>query len=813
MSATAIATFTFYGKQITMYFGTLILIAGVIGGFLNIIVFLSLKTFRQSSCAFYLTTMSAFNIGQMLIGLLGLVMFNGFDIDWSQSPLFYCKFRFYCFQVCALTSMTCICLAIIDQYFATCSRLQWQQWSNIKLARLLLTIFIIIWILHNIPYLIYFDYTISITTGKVICTVSNNIFQLYVTYGIILILGKLLPVGITLFFGILAYRNVKQLAHRTLPFVRRELDKQLTVMVLVQVVFAFFTIMPYAIVYILLSIPELSQDSLMKAELQLASAVTLLILTKQCYQFTVSIIRTTTAAAATTVQQCRNRRHHQQADQMQWLSRPNLRLVTERLSSNLCDLERFRISFNVTGFKQENIKITIENRVLIISGVHEEGSRESGSYSQKQFEKRYELPSNVDLKSMASYVNTKQQQLIVEIPLIQNQQQMKKLSNDIQEQRLTFAINKPDEHWEKIQQKSLSTSTKTSSTQDSTSNNVMINIPRELLQSGKTLTIEKHSEEVVSGHKVSQPTHPIPQTHGLCLVDKQKQEVKSSTDVHQLQENIGNSEVVQIKIEVPPEALQNGKTITIQKSSKTGSTTTGSNQKQQPSGNFVDLYTDKHTSESTGKNNVHIEIPEQFIEKGETILIQRENVSVTKTSDYCKQQAQHVVNNQFNKWDHLQSKNMMELTIQVSPKLLNSGQVITLQREDLQSTAANCHQHNSHNTNQYQSELQQTNYDKSKSAGMMSMEEFLLNKTWNPSLSNNGRLLHMRLDFTNQPSIVKGDQLKITLNGSDFRVETTDQQGCTAYRQVTLFKSANLAELKCHFDEARRCLDISVPLQ
>jgi hypothetical protein len=119
-------------------------------------------------------------------------------------------------------------------------------------------------------------------------------------------------------------------------------------------------------------------------------------------------------------------------------------------------------------------------------------------------------------------------------------------------------------------------------------------------------------------------------------------------------------EVVQIKIEVPPETLQNGKTITIQKSSTTGSTTTGSNQKEQPSGNFADLYTNHQLSQSTGKNNVHIEIPEQLIEKGETILIQKENVSVTKTSDYCKQQAQHVVSNQFDKWDHLQSKSTLK---------------------------------------------------------------------------------------------------------------------------------------------------------
>ena len=76
---------------------------------------------------------------------------------------------------------------------------------------------------------------------------------------------------------------------------------------------------------------------------------------------------------------------------------------------------------------------------------------------------------------------------------------------------------------------------------DSTPNNVKISIPQELLQSGKTLTIEKSSEQVVSGHHVSQPIHPIPQTHGLCLIDTQRQDQTSVTAVHQLQDNIGDS--------------------------------------------------------------------------------------------------------------------------------------------------------------------------------------------------------------------------------------------------------------------------------
>ena len=79
---------------------SLTLIAGVVGGFLNIIVFLSLQTFRQSSCAFYLTIMSVFNIGQIVFRFTTRIMICGFGIDWTQTSLFYCKFRYFCFQIC-----------------------------------------------------------------------------------------------------------------------------------------------------------------------------------------------------------------------------------------------------------------------------------------------------------------------------------------------------------------------------------------------------------------------------------------------------------------------------------------------------------------------------------------------------------------------------------------------------------------------------------------------------------------------------------------------------------------------------------------
>jgi len=243
MSSSTNSSLPFIGQQITIYGGILILGLGIIGESLNIIVLLSLETFRQSSCAFYLTIMSIVNIGQLLSGLLSRIMIAGFTIDWTQMSLFYCKFRLTFLQLCSLMSYACLCLATIDQYFATCTRPRWQQWSNIKLARRLIVISFIISIIIMIPYPIFLK-QLTVAPGKISCNMNDVNPLQYRNYFIVLFLGGYIPDFITVLFGILAYRNVQTMAYRTVPLVRRELDKQLTTMVLVQVIINLFTNIP-----------------------------------------------------------------------------------------------------------------------------------------------------------------------------------------------------------------------------------------------------------------------------------------------------------------------------------------------------------------------------------------------------------------------------------------------------------------------------------------------------------------------------------------------------------------------------------------
>ncbi|CAF0720937.1 unnamed protein product [Adineta steineri] len=240
-------------KQVAIYFGIPVLCAGLLGNILNIIVFLSLKTFRQNSCAFFLIIMSFLNIGQLLTSLVSRIFITGFNNNWTETSISFCKFRNYCLQVCALTSSTCMCLATIDQFLVTSLRSRWQQLFNIKRAYILCIVFFIIWLLHGVPTLIWFSPVISRRTNDITCTIINLNYQQYFTYGYTLILTGMLPILITVVFGTLAYRNVRQIRFRRVPIVRRELDKQLTSMVLIQVVHNFFVVVPYVTILIILT--------------------------------------------------------------------------------------------------------------------------------------------------------------------------------------------------------------------------------------------------------------------------------------------------------------------------------------------------------------------------------------------------------------------------------------------------------------------------------------------------------------------------------------------------------------------------------
>ena len=251
--------------QVNIYVGTLLFVVGVEEGVLNIIVLISLKTFRSSSCAFYLMMMSFLNLDQLSFGLFSRVFLNIWKIDWMETSFTFCKFRMFFLVVCTTNSMLCLSLATLDQYLSTASR---PRWNEMKFARLFFVLLLIFSLGTSAPWLIFYTHQFSSLSNKFICTASNPHFLRLNIYFYRFLLSNLLPLFVTLIFSSLTYRYVQQLFYRTDPLVRRESDKQVTRMILAQDVLTFFLIIPILVMGFLSLDPTIHLDPLYQAQFQ-----------------------------------------------------------------------------------------------------------------------------------------------------------------------------------------------------------------------------------------------------------------------------------------------------------------------------------------------------------------------------------------------------------------------------------------------------------------------------------------------------------------------------------------------------------------
>ena len=223
---------------LTVYF--ILLIDGLIGNLCNIFVFSDLKIFRRNQCAFYFIIASIAD-NFLLITVLPLrVSDYVFGYDPTRVSVFWCKLRQMLVQVFSLLSFSTVCFAAIDQYFTTHFKAHLRQLSSLKLAHRLVLIVLIIWTLHGIPFLIFYD--IRSTLGCIIC---NRTFQTYYSFIHLCILSGILPITLSGLAAVLAYNNVRHIIRRQVPIVRRRLDRQWTAMILIKVAFLVLTTSPF----------------------------------------------------------------------------------------------------------------------------------------------------------------------------------------------------------------------------------------------------------------------------------------------------------------------------------------------------------------------------------------------------------------------------------------------------------------------------------------------------------------------------------------------------------------------------------------
>lgn len=262
----------YVGQQLTIYVGFLLVVIGVIGNGINILVFSSVQNYRKTPCTFYFLIGSMYNIAYLFINLMSRIVMSGFGTDLTRTSVLWCKMRQFFLATLCLISLSCSCLATIDQFFATSKDASLRRLSNIQWSYRIVWIMKLVWCLHGVPFLLFFN----ISPVKQICMSTSVPFAVYFPSIYILTLNCVIPVVVMGLFGCLAYNNIQQ----TRVLAEQNADRQLTRMILTIVLLVIISYVPYGVynIYILVT-AGVNKDSCRILQESLAGTVANLV----CY--------------------------------------------------------------------------------------------------------------------------------------------------------------------------------------------------------------------------------------------------------------------------------------------------------------------------------------------------------------------------------------------------------------------------------------------------------------------------------------------------------------------------------------------------
>ncbi|CAF0839303.1 unnamed protein product [Adineta steineri] len=229
-------------QNFSLYFTMTIFVLGTIGGLINIGVLTTLKLFRSNQCAFYLIMESTVNTLQLFVLFIIYLLPITIETDPANTSLAWCKIKNFLTQTLRLLSSSMVCFAAFDQFLSTNPQHIIRQMSSLRLAHRLTIVAIFLWIGHDIPYAIL--YVIIPPSG---CMITNVGLIRYHSFFYYPVLHGLIPILASSSFALLAYRNVRNLVRRQVAVERRRLERQLTAMIFIRVIFYVLLLIPYTI--------------------------------------------------------------------------------------------------------------------------------------------------------------------------------------------------------------------------------------------------------------------------------------------------------------------------------------------------------------------------------------------------------------------------------------------------------------------------------------------------------------------------------------------------------------------------------------
>lgn len=235
------------------FWGPIVLFSiGVPAALCNVIIFISVKAFRQSPAIYYVIGQSLADVSVLLIVLLQIV--PSVSIYASSTA---CKLAVFFTEVTVCTAMSFLCLTAFDRWACTSQSALVRQLSSNCIARRLFSLPFVLWSLASIPFLIYTD----LVPPTFACSFTSELFVQFVGYFYTSILAVVLPLLVLITFSALTYRNIGFLTNVRRPAVRNRRsmwEQQMTRMMLAQTLLSIACTLPRAI-FILYTIATVSE--------------------------------------------------------------------------------------------------------------------------------------------------------------------------------------------------------------------------------------------------------------------------------------------------------------------------------------------------------------------------------------------------------------------------------------------------------------------------------------------------------------------------------------------------------------------------
>lgn len=242
MSSTAddIARFALISRILLIAAGLPMFIFGVVGNFINIVIFAWLKQFNTLSGSIFLLFSFVASEIDLVAGFLPQVVFRLTGSNPLTNDLVICKLRWYLGPLTGVISLHCISLAAINQYLVTSRTIRLHQIITRRRAIYMSSFVAILWTVILSPMLVFYTHGTN-SANATTCNIVNPIFAVYDAH-LSILLYSLVPIVTLSIFSLLTWRNIRRNLLR-----RRTLEQSLTRMLLAQIVMVLLTTIPSAV--------------------------------------------------------------------------------------------------------------------------------------------------------------------------------------------------------------------------------------------------------------------------------------------------------------------------------------------------------------------------------------------------------------------------------------------------------------------------------------------------------------------------------------------------------------------------------------